>query len=62
MAKHHGGTHHVQGRLNRGPRASPNPIHAGTGQPLGKVHGPPQPRQYVVHGGTALRQGVLNKK
>ena len=37
MAKHHGGTHHVQGSLHRGTKPQPSPIHHGSGKPLGVV-------------------------
>jgi hypothetical protein len=60
--KHHGGTHAVQGSLHKGGLKPPkNPVHGGSGRPQGVVH-TPQPRVYGVHGGTSLRQGVLNKK
>jgi hypothetical protein len=61
MAKLHGGTHHVQGRLNRGTKPQPSPLHGGSGMPKGVVHAP-QPRVYSVHGGTNLRMGVLKGK
>jgi hypothetical protein len=35
--KTHGGTNHVQGRLNRGTQPKPNPNHAGSGKPHGQV-------------------------
>jgi hypothetical protein len=63
MAKHHGGTDHIQGVLHRGP--PPQRIyanHGGTSRPQGVTRGPPQPRQYGLHGGTALPMGVLSGK
>jgi hypothetical protein len=61
MVKKHGGSGKPQGVLNRGTQPRPNPYHAGSGRPLGVVHAP-SPRVYGLHGGTNLRQGVLNKK
>jgi hypothetical protein len=62
MAKHHGGTHHIQGVLeNRGTAPRPSPLHGGTNLPKGVTHAP-QPRVYGNHGGTSLRQGVLKGK
>ena len=43
MAKHHGGTHHVQGVLNRGTKPKPSPYHHGSGKPVGVLHAPPSP-------------------
>jgi hypothetical protein len=41
MAKHHGGTHHIQGTLNRGTVPRPSPTHAGSGRPKGILHAAP---------------------
>jgi hypothetical protein len=57
MAKHHGGTDHIQGRLSRGTQARPNAVHGGSGRPHGITHGPPQPR---IQGGT-FGMGTLKK-
>jgi hypothetical protein len=64
MAKRHGGTDHIQGKLNRGGlKSQPHPVHAGSGRPLGVVHSGVQPRIYTGnHGGTALPMGVLSGK
>jgi hypothetical protein len=56
--KLHGGTHHVQGTLNRGTTPRPNPLHAGSGRRQGVTHGAPQPR---VQGGT-FGMGTLKKR
>ena len=66
MAKHHGGTDHVQGQLNRGPRSPPattaGELHGGTHLVKGQTKGPPRPRQYTFHGGTRLAMGTLAGK
>jgi hypothetical protein len=59
--KKHAGSGKPQGSLNRGTAPKPSPVHGGTNLAKGQVHAP-QPRLYGLHGGTALRQGVLNKK
>jgi hypothetical protein len=59
--KTHGGTHHVQGTLHRGTKPQPSPLHGGSGAPKGVTHAP-APRVYGLHGGTALRMGVLKGK
>jgi hypothetical protein len=61
MAKHHGGTHHVQGVLNRGTAPRPSPQHAGSGRPKGVTHAP-QPQIYGTHGGTSLPRVLKRKK
>ena len=61
MARH-GGTDHVQGQLNRGTAKKPSPYHHGSGKPLGGLHGPPGPRKYGLHGGTAAPMGQLKKR
>jgi hypothetical protein len=39
--KHHGGTYHIQGRLNRGTAPKPSLIHHGSGKPLGQLNAAP---------------------
>jgi hypothetical protein len=60
MTKHHGGTHHVQGSLNRGTHPRPSPVHGGSGSPKGQVHAP-SPQVYGTHGGTNQPR-VLKKR
>jgi hypothetical protein len=43
MTKLHGGTHNVQGQLNR-TKPRPNKTHGGSGAPLGTVHKASAPR------------------
>jgi hypothetical protein len=61
MAKHHGGTHHVQGQLNRGTAPKPSPIHHGSEKPLGVLHAPPSPGGAVNRGGT-FSMGRIKKR
>jgi hypothetical protein len=64
MTKIHGGTHHIQGKLNRSPRSLPagGPYHVGSGAPKGRVHHGVAPRIFANHGGTALKMGKLKRK
>jgi hypothetical protein len=55
------GTHNSPMNLDNAPRPQ-RQVHAGSFRPLGITRGPPQPRQYGVHGGTNLRMGVLKKR
>jgi hypothetical protein len=60
MVKKHGGTDHIQGRLNRGTEKRPSPIHHGSGKPVGVTHAPPPPGGAVNRGGT-FGMGSLKK-
>jgi hypothetical protein len=60
MKKLHAGSGRPQGSLHKGGLKPPkNPTHAGSGRSQGVTQGPPQPRQYGLHGGSNLRQGTL---
>jgi hypothetical protein len=58
MAKHHGGTHHVQGVLHRGTKPQPSPYHHGSGKPLGVVNVAPTLPQInsANYGGSKLKR------
>lgn len=60
MTKRHGGTHHVQGSLQRGTERKPSPYHAGSGKPKGVLHAPPAAGSAVNRGGT-FGMGSLKK-
>jgi hypothetical protein len=63
MTKIHAGSGRPHGVLHRGARPTPTPpTHGGTHLPTGQTRRGVQPRIYSLHGGTALRMGVLNKK
>jgi hypothetical protein len=59
--KKHAGSGKPQGSLHLGTAPKPSPFHGGSGAPKGVVHAP-RPPLHRNHGGTSLRQGVLNKK
>jgi hypothetical protein len=59
--KHHGGTHHRQGTLNRGTERKPSPYHGGSGKPKGVTHAPPTAGSAVNRGGT-FGMGTLKKR
>jgi hypothetical protein len=61
MVKRHGGTHHVQGVLNRGTAPKPSPYHHGSGKPLGVLHEAPPAGSAVNRGGT-FGMGSLKKR
>jgi hypothetical protein len=63
MAKLHGGTHHVQGKLNRGgpkPRIYAN--HGGTNHQMGKTHDVPTLPQVNDQNYAGHRVGVGKRK
>jgi hypothetical protein len=64
MAKHHGGTDHIQGTLQRGGPGARRVYanHGGTSLQQGKVHEGVPPRVYANHGGTSLPMGTLSGK